>query len=180
MQYAIELYFDPETEQQLRHLSERIAEEGLSSRFLDWKTRPHLTLACFSDVDEAACSAALAAFARSRRPWPACIGSVGMFTDTKVIFASPVMTEGMYQFQREVHQALHAFDTAGWDWYLPDRWLPHCTLALMRDDPPEAFYRASELVLREFRKMNGMFRELGLVKVTFPVEEVFTVPLGDS
>ena len=58
MQYAIELYFDPETEQQLRHLSERIAEEGLSSRFLDWKTRPHLTLACFSDVDEAACSAA--------------------------------------------------------------------------------------------------------------------------
>ena len=35
-------------------LSRGIAEKGISTKFLEWKTRPHLTLACFSDVDEKA------------------------------------------------------------------------------------------------------------------------------
>lgn len=52
MLYAIELYFDKETEQKLFALAERVAEEKLSTKFLEWKTRPHLTLACFNDVDE--------------------------------------------------------------------------------------------------------------------------------
>ena len=52
MQYAIELYFDPATEQKLSALAQRVADEKLSTKFLEWKTRPHLTLACFNDVDE--------------------------------------------------------------------------------------------------------------------------------
>ena len=41
---------------------------------------------------------------------PAYIASVGMFTDTKTIFASPTMNDEMYQFQRELHECLHNFD----------------------------------------------------------------------
>ena len=52
MLYAIELYFDKETEKKMAALAERVAEENLSTKFLEWKTRPHLTLACFNDVDE--------------------------------------------------------------------------------------------------------------------------------
>lgn len=44
MKYAIELYFDKDTEQKLYNLSLRVAEEKLSTKFLEWKTRPHLTL----------------------------------------------------------------------------------------------------------------------------------------
>ena len=42
MQYAVELYFDKETEKKLMHLSQRLADEKLSTKFLEWKTRPHL------------------------------------------------------------------------------------------------------------------------------------------
>ena len=42
----------------------------------------------------------------------------------------------------------------------------------------EIFYKASDLILREFRKMYGEFTKLGLVRITFPVEEIFTVELG--
>lgn len=45
MQYAIELYFDKETEKKLLGLAQRVADENLSTKFLEWKTRPHLTLA---------------------------------------------------------------------------------------------------------------------------------------
>ncbi len=50
MQYAVELYFDEETEKKLFGLAQRIADEKISTKFLEYKTRPHLTLACFNDA----------------------------------------------------------------------------------------------------------------------------------
>ena len=52
MQYAIEMYYDKETEEQLFSLAKSVVDAGLSTKFMEWKTRPHLTLACFNDVDE--------------------------------------------------------------------------------------------------------------------------------
>ena len=177
MQYAIELYYDKETEQKLFDLTHRVADEKLSTKFLEWKTRPHLTLACFNDVDETKCSEQLKSFAHTHKTMPAYIASIGMFTDTKTIFASPMMNDSMYQFQRDLHEHLKDFDSTGWEWYYPNRWVPHCTLALTKDDDEEIFYKASDLILREFRKMSGEFVSIGLVKISFPVEEIYTAAL---
>lgn len=178
MQYAIELYFDRDTEMSLENLIQRVAEEKLSTKFLEWKTRPHLTLACFNDVNEALCIKLLDEFARKHEVIPASIGSVGMFNDSKTIFVSPVMTENMYQLQRELHRCLHGFDTKGWEWYCPNMWVPHCTIALTKEDSEDVFYKASNLILHEFKKLSGSFVAIGLVKITFPVNEIYTVSLA--
>ena len=175
MKYAIELYYDKETEEKIFNLAKRVADEKLSMKFWEWKTRPHLTLACFNDVDEGKCIEQLKKFAQSHKRMPAQISSVGMFNDTRTIFLSPVMNSGMYQLQRELHEYLKDFDTTGWEWYCPDRWVPHCTVALTREDEDCVFYKASDLILHEFKKITGEFVSVGLVKVTFPVEEIYTV-----
>ena len=108
---------------------------------------------------------------------PAYIASVGMFNDTRTIFASPIMNDSMYQLQRELHERLKDFDTAGWEWYCPGSWAPHCTLALTGEDADESFYKASDLILRRFTKISGTFVSVGLVKITFPVEEISTFEL---
>lgn len=177
MQYAIELYYDKETEQKLSNLTHRVADEKLSTKFLEWKTRPHLTLACFNDVNEIKCIEQLKSFAQTHKIMPAYIGSVGMFTDTRTIFALPIMNDSMYQFQRELYEQLKNFDATGWEWYHPNRWMPHCTLALTKEDDEEVFYKASDLILHEFRKMIGEFVSIGLVKISFPVEEIYTIEL---
>nr|WP_308629148.1 2'-5' RNA ligase family protein [uncultured Eisenbergiella sp.] len=177
MQYAIEMYFDTATEKAIYNVANKIAERGISSKFMDWKTRPHVTLACFNDVDEDRCQKLLKDFAITHGKKPAYLGSVGMFNDTKTIFLSPIMTKTMYDLQRELQERMNVFDTAGWEWYLPDRWVPHCTVALTGEDPEEAFFDAADLVLHEFEKLQGTFTSLGLVKVTFPVEELYTVEL---
>ncbi|MCM1193636.1 MAG: 2'-5' RNA ligase family protein [Butyrivibrio sp.] len=177
MQYAVELYFDNETEDKLFELAKKVAAEKISTKFLEWKTRPHLTLACFTDVDEGECIAQIREFAKKHKVMPAYIGSIGMFNDSKTIFVSPVMNSSMYQFQRELHETLNCFDTKGWEWYSPNRWAPHCTIALTNEDTDEAFFKASDLLLHEFKKMSGKFVSIGLVKVTFPVEEIFTINL---
>lgn len=178
MKYAIELYYDKETEQKLFNLEKRVADEKLSTKFLEWKTRPHLTLACFNDVNEVKCIQQLKNFAQTHKPMPAYIGSIGMFNDTRTIFASPVMNDSMYQFQRELHKCLQDFDTTGWEWYCPNSWVPHCTLALTKEDDEEVFYKASDLILHEFRKISGKFVSVGLVKISFPVEEIYTIELN--
>ena len=178
MKYAIELYYDHQTENALCALAHRVAEEKLSTKFLEWKTRPHLTLACFNDVDEERCIERLREFAQTHCRMPAYLSSVGMFNDTKTIFVSPIMTAGMYQLQRELHECLSDFDTKGWEWYCPDRWVPHCTIALTKDDEESAFFKASDLILHEFKKMSGEFVSVGLVKITFPVQEIFTAELN--
>ena len=178
MQYAIELYVDKETEKKLFALAHRVAEENLSTKFLEWKTRPHLTLACYNDIDEQKCIEQLKVFAQNHKVIPAYIGSIGMFNDTKTIFASPVMNRSMYQLQAELHECLIEYDTTGWEWYCPDNWVPHCTLALTREDEDDVFYRASELILREFKKMSGEFVSIGLGKITSPVCELCTIELG--
>lgn len=177
MKYAVELYFDQETEEKIFALARKIAEAGISTKFLDWKTRPHLTLGCFNDVEEEKCIQKIQAFAESHKVIPAYIGSVGMFNDTRTIFLSPMMNREMYQLQSELHDQLDEFDTSGWEWYCPQSWVPHCTVALTGEDYDEAFYEASDLVLHEFEKISGMFTEVGLVKITFPVEEVYTASL---
>lgn len=178
MKYAVELYYDKKTEKKLLDMAQRVADEKISTKFLEWKTRPHLTLACFNNVDEECCIKKLKDFAENHRRMPAYIGSIGMFNDTKTIFVSPIMNSDMYRFQRELYENLKDFDTNGYEWYCPDRWVPHCTIALTGDDDDEAFYQASNLLLHEFEKIAGQFVEIGLVKITFPVEEVFTVNMN--
>ena len=55
--------------------------------------------------------------------------------------------------------------------------MPHCTVALTKEDSEEAFFDAADFVLHEFKKIQGIFQSVGLVKVTFPVEELYTVEL---
>ena len=86
MKYAVELYFDEDTEEKIFALARKIAEAGISTKFLDWKTRPHLTLGCFNDVEEEKCIQKIQAFTDSHKVIQAYIRSVGMFNDTKTIF----------------------------------------------------------------------------------------------
>ena len=71
MTYAIEMYFDKETEEKIMSLAKKVADAGLSTKFLEWKTRSHVTLAIFNDVDEDRCTKLLESFAKEHKAFPA-------------------------------------------------------------------------------------------------------------
>ena len=176
MEYAVVLYLDKETEGKIMSLIQKVADYKLSTKFLEYKVRPHVTLAMFHDVDENKCVELLENFVREKKTLPAYLDSVGMFNDTKAVFINPTMTRNMYQLQSDLHEVLKEFDTRGFEWYLPDGWVPHCSVVMSGEDEDEVFYKSSELILREFRKMEGTYAEIGLIKVTMPVEEIATIP----
>ena len=178
MRYAIELYFDTRTEERIMSLAKKVAKNNLSTKFLEWKTRPHVTLAVFNDVDEERCTQLLERFAKNHKAFPAFLDSVGMFNDTKTIFLSPTMTRSMYDLHSELYALMNEFNSQGWEWYQPDGWVPHCTIALTSEDEENVFYLASDLILREFEKLEGLYNSVGLVKITFPVEEWVAFDFG--
>ena len=160
MMYAIEMYFDKVTEEKIMRLAQKIADAGLSTKYLEWKTRPHVTLAVYNDIDVDRCAQLLEKFANDHKTFPALFDAVGMFNYTKTIFLSPLMQE---------------FEASAWAWYKqPDCWVPHCTVALTSEDEENVFYKASDLVLHAFKKLEGVYTSVGLVKITFPVEELAT------
>ncbi len=175
MKYAVNLYFDKATEEKLSSLANSIAEETDSDKISGYNIRPHLTLACFNDVDEPQCINLLKTFAESHKSMPIKIGSVGMFTDSNTIFATPNLTSGIFRFQHELHDIMTDFDKTGWDHYCPDNWSPHCTLAYTFEEGNEIFLKASEILLRKFHPMTGNFAGVGLVNITPPAKEIFEI-----
>ncbi len=124
--YTIVLYFNPVTEHAVFSLAEQIAGRGISSKFLEYQMRPHITLACCSNVDETQYVQLLEGSETHKKP--VCLGSVGMFPSSKTVFLSPVMTKELYAFQQELHETMQLFGTTGREWYCPDRRVPHCTV----------------------------------------------------
>ena len=180
MTYAIEMYFDKETEEKIMRLAHKIADAGLSTKYLEWKTKPHVTLAVYNDIDADRCAQLLERFAKERKAFPAIFDSVGMFNDTKTVFLSPTITRGLYYLHIELHVLMKEFEASAWKWYKPDCWVPHCTVALTSEDEENVFYDASDLVLHEFKKLEGVYTSVGLVKITFPVEELKTFDFGQE
>ena len=182
--YAIEMYFDKETEEKIMHLAQKIADAGLSTKYLEWKTRPHVTLAVktrphvtlavYNDIDVDRCAQLLEKFANDRKAFPALFDAVGMFNYTKTIFLLPTITRGLYDLHSELHALMKEFEASAWKWYKSDGWVPHCTVALTSEDAENVFYEVSDLVLHEFKKLEGVYTSVGLVKITFPVEELKT------
>ena len=170
--YAFELFFDSEMEEKIMTLARIVAEKGISTRYLEWKTHPHITLGVFEDIDETKGADILKAFAKSHAPSPAFLHSVAMFTDTKVVYLLPALNQSLFDLQRELYDRMSEFHGQWKDWYRPDVWAPHCAVALTAEDGQDAFYQASELILRAFQKTGGMYSSVGLVKITFPVEEL--------
>ena len=95
-----------------------------------------------------------------------------MFTDTKVVYLSPNLNRGLFDLQRERYDQMDAFQSHWREMYKPDVWAPHCTVALTSEDGENAFCQASDLILHEFTKIGGCYVSVGLVKITFPVEEL--------
>ena len=71
MKYAVELYFDKDTEEKIFKLAQGIANEGISKKYLEWRTRPHITIAIFNDIDIEKCDKILKEIAKDTRTFPA-------------------------------------------------------------------------------------------------------------
>jgi 2'-5' RNA ligase len=175
MGYAVELYFDRQTEQSVRKIRQALAKEGIPPVLDPLGERPHVSLAVFSDVDCERLISIVRDYAASTQAFAVQLSGMGTFaTDENVLYLVPVPTLQLQTIHQEFHHRLEQARLTPSHYYQPGNWVPHCSVEM--NIPAERFSAAVELCKGAFRPVQGQFREIGIVEFR-PVRAVAQWPL---
>jgi 2'-5' RNA ligase len=129
MPIAVELYFDSASEEIIRDLWRAIAAAGFPSSLLEAGYRPHISLAICESLDVAAIRPALSSFAGNLSPFSCTLSHIGIFpTMQGVLFLGPTVTTELLDLHASFHTLFASYARDQHEYYLPGRWVPHCTL----------------------------------------------------
>lgn len=179
MGYAVELYFDPDSDLAVRRIWSGIADAFGLSTMLTNGGRPHVSLAVYSDdLDHRSFLQELPAFSKSLAPLEVQLGSVGTFpTEEGVVFLAPVVTRELLAVHERFHTVFSKFGGCSSAHYLPGKWVPHGTVAT--DLTGAEIGQVGQHCWEHFRPIQGWFQEIGLVEFR-PVRELATFKLGSA
>lgn len=176
MGFAVELYFDPNLDSTVRSMRVALNAAGVNPLLDQVGDRPHISLAVFHDLDVATLEPHLLNFAKVTTPFAVSFAAISVFpTDEGVLFLAPVVTDTLRDAHRELHRRLSAVATRPVQYYLPNHWVPHCTLAM--GIPRAALPTATEVALAHWTPLAGTITEVGLVEFR-PVKTQLLYPLA--
>ena len=176
MGYAVELYFDRQTERKIAALRHVLEEHGIPLMLGKSGDRPHLSLAGFSNVDRAALISLVQEYANGMEQFSVQLSAIGTFpTAENVLFLSPVPTLQLLNYHQEFHQRLIKSKLISSPYYAPANWVPHCSIEM--NIPGEKFAGAIELCSQAFKPMQGQFEAIGVIEF-WPVKQLATWPLA--
>lgn len=173
MPYAVELDLDHASGALVRDLWRALATVGVTWMAESGAT-PHVSLGIWDRIEPGAFDAELARLAAETRPMPVTFDAVGTFP-AGAVFLRPVADPALIDLQRRCHARLSRFAGAPWDYYLPQSWVPHCTLAM--EVPPERMHEALAVAGRAPLPIVGRLEAVGVVEFR-PVRVLARHPLG--
>ena len=175
MAYAVVLYPDQETQERIRGIWSELARCGISDHMLISHWRPHISLAVFNELDVPDAEEKLRALAADTPSFPVLSSSIGIFPgEQNVLFLSLVVSDDLIRIHRQLHELVRAHRDQEREFYLEDRWVPHCTLAERL--PQSLVGRATEVCARMPMPIAAEVIEVGLVEFR-PVKEICTFRL---
>jgi 2'-5' RNA ligase len=175
MGFAVEMFFDEKSEENLFQLQHALKSHGLPSLMLEEGGRPHLSLGVYAELDTERADVLLKEFCARERRFKVFLGFLGTFISKEnVIFTAPVMNDSLRTMHLRFHQAFKEFAKAAWPHYLPGNWQPHCTLAI--DLADEDFVSVFSAIKEDFQPREATVASIGLVAFR-PIELLSAYPL---
>ena len=174
--YAVQLYFDKDVEKQFFAYRESIYKLGLMPVLGKMNDRPHVSLAVFGEADAEKLFDLTSKFAKKIAQLPVRLESIGLFpTDSNVIYLTPIPTIALLTIHKQYHVHLSEAKLTSFPYYLPDRWVPHCTLE--SDLEKEQLDLAARLCQMTFSPIKGMITSLGIIS-DYPISYLAQFPLS--
>lgn len=130
MAHAIEMFLDSHADAQVQRIWDTLADANLPS--LRTRThqrhRPHVSLTVTESLAGADLTALRHVLADLHPELDLYV--LGTFPGNEgVLFLGVVVTAELLTLHQQVHQSLRDQPVQHWRYFLPDRWVPHCTLA---------------------------------------------------
>lgn len=176
MPFAIELLFDPKTDKAVRRLGNLLEKKWIPTILSARGASPHVTLAVFEAFNRKRVFHLLDRLAGRFHPIPLALSSLGNFPGSeRALFLAPVVTPNLLKLHELLHRSLKELAQGLLPYYLPGRWVPHCTLGmgLSRKD----LIRAFDILQKIPYDQKGVFKRLAMAEYP-PVKEIYSVSLA--
>lgn len=170
MGYVLELQFDSPSEAFVKNSMQRIKDMGLPSNFLEKSITPHLTLLSSETMLSDECINDLDKLLGKRDSFSLQAVSLGTFANEQgVLFLGVTVTRKLLDFHRSVYSCVSQHEHQLHPYYIPDRWIPHVTVAsqLKREQLAQVVARLELLLPQEL-----FVPSLALVKYPSPLERL--------
>ncbi len=178
MGYAVELYFDKKSEETIKAMWKVLYDNNISKYMYESDSRPHITMTVYDDkIDDVELFIkGVEGFAEKIAPFEINLSNIGVFnTEEGVVFLQPKVTRELLDIHEEFHKTMRSFAEAEWRYYLPDLWVPHCTMAI--DLNKKKLLQSVEVISNMFKSIDVSIEKVGIVKFK-PVEYVSAYDLS--
>jgi 2'-5' RNA ligase len=160
--YAILGLFDDKTNRMILDMWKEMREKRISFYGADLEENlPHITMASYTNLDRIQFKQRMDSYIEKQTPIEFSFQSIGTFLQTSTIYYAPKVTKHLLLEHEKFHTHFQAFHDPE-SMYIPNRWIPHCTLAnnLSEEKLAEAYTYAVQRHL----PFNGQIEGLALIK----------------
>ena len=172
-EYALLAYFDQKTEQKIKQLWIKLNELNISDYGISMKNRrPHLTLADYADLNIETLNLMLNQYFDNQVQIPINFNGLGSFVGGNILYLAPTLTQQLVDLHKNYHERFKDFNQNPNSYYLPDCWVPHCTIASRLSH--ETMLQAFEYCQKNFPCTHATITEIGLIEVIFNEENIIT------
>jgi 2'-5' RNA ligase len=137
MPYSIELHFNDRTTHHIQRIINRLEEEGIHSITTEYNVPPHLTLIVYNTLDMNDTKDKLDLVGDKHRSFDLNLSVLGVgllerkdFLKELPLFFLPEVTTELLTIHKYVYELFELYRKEVLNKsYLPQNWLPHCTVA---------------------------------------------------
>ncbi len=128
MPYAIECYLDEKSSEIIRNIWTQLELNHINT---DKGVKPHVSLMIYEEIPIENFKEKLLEFSKNIKPINILLSSLGLFCiNSPVLFLSPVVSHDLLELHSFFNNFFKEYKDHAWQYYLPGKWVPHCTLAL--------------------------------------------------
>jgi 2'-5' RNA ligase len=162
--YGVIALFDKQTEKEINELWMELKEMGLSTYAFEVEDRrPHVTIASYNSIDEEKLIKKMDDYYNNVHSLAITFHSVCSFFNMGILYYSPIVTTELLRFHGNHHTYFESFNSDHNSMYLPEKWVPHCTIA--NRITSENVATAYEYCLNRFDRIVGKIEEIAIIKI---------------
>lgn len=162
--YALVGYLDNETEKNFKRLWTNLSEKNITHYGIENRgRRPHITIADYEILDKNIFIELLEKFYEEKQKVDISLNILGTFINTGTLFIAPTLSTELLTFHNNHHKYFKEFNENENSFYLPGKWIPHCTIASRLDE--DKMIQAFRYCKSNIGKTNCMLDEIALIEI---------------